>query len=418
MEIFFQTPVFRKQPYMKSGSPLFDKCLAARGITGATDIQKKVTPLIAGGKSVIFRSATGTGKTFAYLIPLLERLLETGGGRPAMMICAPTHELCAQIKREADFLIKGIEHPETGRKNFFPPALLLAGSGNIGRQKEALKKNRPSVVVGNPGRIITLARTGKLRLSGIRFFVLDEGDRLTADELFEETAELAGMLGPGVQAAACSATLSAKSRERLVSLLGGKDAEESGGLLVVETDEREILRERIQHWAFFSERRRKIDTLISFLRAAKPKKALVISGGGGQPGIIFSRLKRAGAGAGALYGGLDKRERKAAMDGFRYGKIPVLVSSDLAARGLDVPDITHVIELDVPESGGAYVHRAGRTGRAGKRGVMVTIGDEKEMRRLERIEKQLGLTVYPKILYRGRVAVPGTEETEPSGKRS
>jgi superfamily II DNA/RNA helicase len=395
---------------MKLGASLFDKCLAVRGITKATDIQKKVAPLFSGGKSVIFRSATGTGKTFAYLVPLLERLLKTDGGRPAMMICAPTHELCAQIKNEADFLIKGIEYPETGQKNFFPSTLLLAGSGNIGRQKEALKKDKPSIVVGNPGRIITLVRAGKLRLSGIRFFVLDEGDRLTADELFEETAELAGMLGPGVQTAACSATLSVKSRDRLISLLGGKDAEKSGGLLVVETDEQEILRERIQHWAFFSERRRKIDTLISFLRAAKPKKALVISGGGGQPEIIFSRLRRAGAGAGALYGGLDKRERKAAMDGFRSGKIPVLVSSDLAARGLDVPDISHVIELDVPESGGAYVHRAGRTGRAGKRGVMVTIGGEEDMRRLERIEKQLGLTVYPKIVYRGRITVPAIDK--------
>jgi superfamily II DNA/RNA helicase len=103
---------------------------------------------------------------------------------------------------------------------------------------------------------------------------------------------------------------------------------------------------------------------------------------------------------------MDKKSRKEAIDGFRSGKITVLVSSDLAARGLDIPGITHVIALDVPSEGGPYVHRAGRTGRAGKRGIMITIGDEVEMRRLARLEKKLGIIMYPKVLYRGRVCVP------------
>jgi superfamily II DNA/RNA helicase len=371
-------------------------------------------PLLSEGKSVIFRSATGTGKTFAYLVPLLERLEGEGMAGlpgPAMMICAPTHELCAQIKNEADFLLRGMtasaEHGAEGGP--VPSVLLLAGSGNIGRQMDALRKRKPLIVAGNPGRLVKLVRAGKLLPSAVRFLVLDEGDRLAADELFPETSLLAGLLRGVTQAAACSATLSAKSRERLLSLfalfaLGG-----GGDPLVVEGGGEEILRERIRHWAFFSEGRRKIHTLVSFLSAEKPGKALVISGGGGQPGIIYSRLRHAGIAAAALYGGLDRKERKAAMDGFRSGKFSVLVSSDLAARGLDVPGITHVVELDVPPDGGAYVHRAGRTGRAGKTGVMVTIGDGEEMRRLERLEKQLGIVVYPRELSGGRVTVPPQE---------
>jgi superfamily II DNA/RNA helicase len=106
---------------------------------------------------------------------------------------------------------------------------------------------------------------------------------------------------------------------------------------------------------------------------------------------------------------MDKKKRKEAIDGFRSGKIPVLISSDLAARGLDIPGITHVIALDVP-SDDSYIHRAGRTARAGKRGIMVTIGDGDEMRRLASLEKRLGLTVYPKVLYKGKIAAPEIPE--------
>jgi superfamily II DNA/RNA helicase len=390
------------------GAPLFDVCLSGRSVTKPTEIQRLVAPLLAADRQVIFRAPTGTGKTFAYLIPFLEKLdaekravcARSLGGRrgPSLVICAPTHELAAQIKNEADFLIRGAALSLS--------VLLLAGAGNPARQIEGLKK-KPSLVVGNPGRLLVLARSGKLTLQDARFLVLDEGDRLVSDELFPETEALAALFGKGVQATACSATLEPEARGRLLALFGRLVP--GGSPLVVETDEQEILRDRIGHWAFFSERRRKTGTLLSFLAAVRPKKALVFSDGGGQPGIILARLRHGGIRAAGLYGGLDKKERKAAMDGFRSGKIPVLVASDLAARGLDVPDITHVIELDVPENSGAYVHRAGRTGRAGRRGVMVSIGDAEEMRALVRIEKKLGITVYPKELYGGRITAPRSD---------
>lgn len=390
-------------------SPLFVKCLRDRGITGPTEIQKLVMPLIASGKNVIFCSATGTGKTFAYLIPMLEKIAgdfsETGGpvpkrSGPAMMICAPTHELCAQIKNEAGFLIGGMEGPGA------LSVLSLAGSGSIKRQIEALKK-KPALVVGNPGRLLALVRQGRLKTAGIRCVVLDEGDRLVADELFEETAALIALLDRSVQGVSCSATFRPTSRKRIDALF-----HQAEGMLFVETGKQEILKDRIRHWAFFCERRRKINTLLAFLIAAKPKKALVFSDGGGQPGIILARLRHGGIRAAGLYGGLDKKERKAAIDGFRSGKIAALVSSDLAARGLDVPDITHVIALDVPAEEGPYIHRAGRTARAGKRGIMVSIGDADEMRRLVRLEKKMGITVYPKELYGGKVCNIGKSEEE------
>jgi superfamily II DNA/RNA helicase len=401
------------------GAP-FTARLAERNIIKPTDIQRRVIPLIASGESVLFRSATGTGKTFAYLLPMLQHLLQqmlpqhsekntSASAWPSLLILAPTYELCSQIKSEADFLLKGIETSSL-------TAHLLIGQVSMNRQIETLKKDKPAIVVGNPGRILQLTRMGKLKFRGLQFLVLDEGDRLTADDLTGETGELIKMIqraadhgeaqdetqNAGLLAVSCSATLSAKSKERIISLLQKNPK-------IVETEEQEILRERIEHWAIFSEGRRKINTLRSFLAAAKPKKALIFSGRGEEAGNIVAQLQHHKISAAGLYGDMDKKGRKEAIDGFRSGKISVLVSSDLAARGLDISGITYVIALDVSENEETYIHRAGRTGRAGKRGVMVSIGDEEEMQRLSRLEKRLGLTVYPKELYQGKVAAPQEE---------
>ncbi|MDR0689414.1 MAG: DEAD/DEAH box helicase [Spirochaetaceae bacterium] len=383
-------------------SPRFIENLKGRSILVPTEIQKRVIPLLAAGQNLIFRSATGTGKTFAYLMPLFQTLLSSGGAGEGeepgkggkgveVLVVAPTLELCSQIKKEADFLLKGWEPPVKVN--------LLIGSANLDRQIGALKKDRPRVVVGNPGRLLLLARMKKLKLGSLGALVLDEGDRLFAEELAADTRELLGFINRNRQTAACSATISPKNRDLLLPFMGE-------GVLFEEAGDEEILRDRIEHWAFFSEGRRKIQSLRSLLGAVKPKKALVFSGGGGQPGNIVSQLQYHHVPAAGLYGDMDKKNRKEAIDGFRSGKITVLVSSDLAARGLDIPGITHVIALDVPVEAGPYVHRAGRTGRAGRRGIMITIGDEEEMRHLARLEKKLGITVYPKVLYRGQVCVP------------
>jgi superfamily II DNA/RNA helicase len=380
----------------------FIEKLAEKDIREPTSIQKLVIPPLLEGKNLLFRSATGTGKTFAYLIPLFQTLFGSGGTEPGgdadtgdrgtkLLIVAPTQELCSQIKKEVDFLLEGYEkHIKAG---------LVIGSANLDRQIGALTKDRPGVIVGNPGRLLLLARIKKLKLEGLRALVLDEGDRLFAEDLVADTRELLGRLNQNRQTAACSATVSPQSRDLLLPVLGE-------GALFAETGDEGILREKIEHWAFFCEERRKIQTLRALLTAVKPKKALIFSGGGGQPGNIVSQLQYHHFPTAGLYGDMDKKNRKAAIDGFRSGKIPILVSSDLAARGLDIPGITHVIALDVPAKAGPYIHRAGRTGRAGKRGLMITIGDGDEMRRLARLEKNLKIVIYPKELYQGRVCVP------------
>lgn len=371
--------------------------LAERSIHEPTGIQEKVVPLLKAGRDLAFRSATGTGKTFAYLLPILEGIArpETTEGAqhakgPLAVVCAPTFELSAQIKGEVDFLASAF----VGIK-----AALLTGDANIARQIDKLKADKPAVIVGTPGRILQLERMGKLRLAAVRWLVLDEADRLTADELLDTTRSLVELLKGERVTVACSATLPKKARERIKPFLR-EDA------LSEDADDSMVLKTMIEHWAFYSEGRRKISALRSFIAAAKPTKTLVFTDRGGQVGNIVGQLKHHGLSATGLYGDMDKVERKKAMDDFRAGRATVLVTSDLASRGLDIPDVSHVVALDVPETGEAYAHRAGRTARAGRQGIMTTIGDEIELPRLASLEKKLGIAVYPKMLYRGEIRVP------------
>ena len=385
--------------------PLLAGKLAERGIVKPTVIQNLVIPYLQEGKKIIFRSATGTGKTLAYLLPILQKIYSceesNSNNGPFALICAPTLELCSQIKTEIDF--------------FYPSqAVLLTGSQKIDKQAETLKRKKPAIVVGNPGRLPVLARMGKLKFDNLRFLILDEADRLTAQECIDETKELLSMIernvkrkGGSLCIAACSATVNKKTGVLLGSLFEAAE--------FIECDNHEILREYIEHWAIFSEKRRKAQTLRSLLAAIKAKKsrfkALVFTSRSDEAGIVLSRLQYHHISAAGLFGKAGKKpltsaERKAALDSFRQGNADVLVSTDLAARGLDIPNITHVISLDVPEDAEVYIHRCGRTGRAGKRGVMVTIGDETQMRLLASLEKKLRIRIQPKELYQGCICVP------------
>jgi superfamily II DNA/RNA helicase len=384
----------------------FANKLKERSITKPTSIQKLVVPRLLDGKSVVFRSATGTGKTFAYLLPALQKFADdekkTNNTRLTVLICAPTLELCSQIKAEIDLLSP-------------LPAALLIGSVNIERQIEALKKARPVIAVGNPGRLLVLSRMGKIRFNFLRFLVLDEADRLTVQESIDETKELLTVIERSVKdrqeenlcLAACSATVNQKTKADLGKLFIPSE--------VIECDENEILRERIEHWALFSEKRRKIQTLRSLLSALKGKKrrikALIFASRSDEAEKTLSKLQYHSISACGLFGKINKKpltsaERKTALDLFKSGSVEVLVSTDLAARGLDIPGITHVIALDVPSDCEVYIHRCGRTGRAGKRGVMITLGDAVQMRLLASLEKKLKIKVQPKDLFQGHVCAP------------
>jgi superfamily II DNA/RNA helicase len=386
--------------FIEGINSFFSEKLYRKNIQTPTAIQKLVIPHILNRENILFRSQTGTGKTFAYLLPVLQNIIYNystprSTGHCRVLVSAPTLELCSQIKNEIDFLLKNLEidnHPLDIK------SLLVSGAGNIDRQIKDLKKYKPDIITANTGRLLQLMNMNRLKLSKIEYLILDEADKLTADDHWAETQELLKRVNPDSVKIACSATLPKKIRPRLDAILGE--------LLVCESDEQEILRSYITHWALWAEDRDKINTLRSFLSAARPKKALVFSERASSIQEIVSKLNHHKYDAAGIYSGMEKKERKRALDDFRSGRIPVLVSSDLAARGLDIENITHIITLGIPEEEEIYIHRAGRTARAGKKGIMISIGNEKDLRRLRRIEKNLALIVYPKILYKGKICSP------------
>jgi superfamily II DNA/RNA helicase len=365
--------------------------LAAAGIISPTGVQTRVIPAIASGAHVIFQSETGTGKTLAYLLPLLTLMTAQNAdgandNRVYLIVAAPTFELASQIKTEAQKLTDaGVS--------------LCIGSAPIKRQLEMLAL-KPRVVVGNPARLCELIALGKLKTAGVRALVLDEADRLFSPELSEYTRTLVSLLPPAVQVIANSATIRDKTQRDIESLIPSSPVE------TIRLPPEDILTRHIEHQALYSEKRDKIDTLRSYLAAVKPAKALVFTARTSDTDVIASRLRAKKVDCGFLHAKMDKKERKAALDRFRSGKLSLLVTSDLAARGLDIPNITHIIQLDLPLDDDFFIHRSGRTGRANKSGINIVIGDEYELRRYAQLEKKLGLCVQPQTLFGGNLSPP------------
>lgn len=355
-------------------------------ISEPTKVQAKVIPVLLEEKNLVFQSETGTGKTFAYLLPLLsnlQKLTESENKNEKhvrIIICAPTFELASQIKSAC----QSISDVKT--------ALFIGGSP-IKRQTETLKE-KPEVVIGTPARLVELIHLKKLKTQYVKAIVFDEADRLVKKELHEESLSLKNLMPERTQIIACTATVDNSTRkffsDSQVEILPKED----------------ILTKNITHWAIYAETRDKIEMLRKFLAAENPAKALVFTSRADQVENIYSKLRYKKIDCSCLHAKTDKQARKAAIDRFRSGKNKILITSDLAARGLDISGISHVIQMDLPHDSDFFVHRSGRTARAGKTGINVLIGDEYEMRQFALLEKKLGIIVYPKEIRDGKIQSP------------
>ena len=350
-------------------------------ITEPTKVQEKLIPQILEGKNVVFQSETGTGKTFAYLLPLINKLeADADLSKIRILVIAPTFELASQINAAA----KSITNRKTA---------LLIGGAPLKRQIELLKE-KPQIICGTAARIIELIKLKKLKLNDLSACIFDECDRLVKKEGFEDTNTLRLLLPKQTQIIACSATIN----KTVKIFFAGIENE----ILPPE----DILKKKITHWAIYAESRDKIDTLRKFVNIEKNEKILIFTSRSDQVQNIYSKLRYKGIECMALHAKADKQERKSAIDRFRSGKINILITSDLASRGLDIQNISYVVQMDLPSDDDFFIHRSGRTGRAGKTGVNVVIGDEFEMRKYAALEKKLGIIVYPKQIYNGRIVEP------------
>jgi len=348
--------------------------LAKEQISDPTPVQSAAIPVLLAGKDAYLNAETGTGKTLAYLLPLMARI-DPAQATTQVVIIAPTHELSIQIHRQSCELAQN-----AGRAI---RSVLLIGGTATARQIEKLK-SKPHVVVGSPGRILELIERNKLKLLHLRAIVVDEADRLLQDEGLEWIQKIVGLAPPARQLIFASATIEAHTREVLATL--SPEA-------VILSPSTAAVNENIQHLYLICEERDKPDILRQLLHAFDLPRSIVFVHRNEVAERVAAKLTHHKLAVADLSAGLDKLDRKHAMDGIRSGAIKIMIASDLAARGLNIPAVTHVFNLDAPTMSNAYLHRVGRTARAGAQGTAISLLTETEARLVRRYEHELGIVM-------------------------
>jgi superfamily II DNA/RNA helicase len=364
-----------------------DDLVAALGrqlISEPTPIQTQALPVLLKGQDAYLHAETGTGKTLAYLLPLFCGI-DPGLAATQVIIVAPTHELAIQIHRQCTELAQN-----AGRAI---RSVLLIGGTSTDRQIEKLKK-KPHIVVGSPGRIGELLAKGKLKAKDVRSIVVDEADRLVNDETLATLLPIIKAAPSKRQLIFASATIEPESTAAIALL--------SPGLVMLQAGAAAV-NQNIEHLYVVCEERDKPEELRKLLHALEPERAIVFVHRNDVAEKIAARLAHHHVSAVDLNAARDKLDRKEAMDGLRSGAIRVLIASDIAARGLDIKGVTHVFNFDVPTLSKAYLHRVGRTGRAGAKGVAISLATEVEARVMPRYQQELGIVMTNVRMREGRI---------------
>jgi ATP-dependent RNA helicase DeaD len=358
-------------------SPDLAQILAGLGYEEPTPIQSQaIAPLLAG-RDLLGQAATGTGKTGAFALPLLQRVLGTKPkpGQPAALVLVPTRELAIQV---AEAL-----HSYGARLG--ASVLPIYGGAEFGRQAQALKRG-VHVVVATPGRALDHIRRNTLSLAAVGTVVLDEADEML-DMGFAEDIELILDSAPASaqqprQTALFSATLPPR-----IAAIANKHLRDPVRVLIAREPLARGAAPRVRQTAYIVQRAHKVAALGRVLDLESPTLALVFARTRTEVDELAEKLRGRGYTVEALHGGLSQDQRDRVMKRVRTGAVDLLVATDVAARGLDVEQLTHVVNFNVPASPESYVHRIGRTGRAGREGVAITLAEPREHRLLRNIEQ-------------------------------
>ena len=361
--------------------------LAKQDITVPTDIQTKMIPAIMTGKDVVGRSETGSGKTLAYLLPIFQKIDPNVRGTQAIIL-TPTHELAAQVHRQAELLAKNAG-ANVG-------CALIIGTARLQRQVERLRE-KPPIVVGSTGRILDLIKRKKIQAHLVKTIVLHEGDRLLEDGNFAAVQAVIKTTLRDRQLVLLSASVGGETQQR------AKEIMKEDALFVEGASQVGQVPDTISHYFILTAPREKFLMLRKVLAGEKPKKAMVFLNNPENIEVTVDKLNYHGIKAAGIYGQVGKLDRKTALDDFREGRVQVLVASDIGARGLDIPDVTHVINLDIPEDPTHYLHRAGRCGRQGQTGCAISIVTPYERRWIHKYEKVWGLRFAQKDMVYGKL---------------
>ncbi len=356
------------------------------GYAAPTPIQEKSLPESMAGKDVIGSAMTGSGKTMAFTLPLLQRLLDDrdrdphkGGPRVRALVLVPTRELAAQVEKAVG---------ELARHSPVKCALIIGGA-SFTTQREALKKGA-EVVVATPGRLLDLIGGGSLHLRDVKVAVLDEADRMLDMGFMPDVRRIMRLLPAERQTLMFSATIPPEV-ERVVN-------EFMRSPVRVEVDRPRSTATTVTQALYPVTEGQKGELLAAVVQSDGVDSVIVFTRTKARADYVAHCLGRREIKCGVLHSDLSQKERDRAMQDFREGKITILVATDLAARGIDVPDVSHVINYDVPEHPEDYVHRIGRTGRAMTEGDAVTLVSFEEERLIPAIQAFTGQTIPRKAL--------------------
>jgi ATP-dependent RNA helicase RhlE len=360
-------------------SPELDRSIRDRGHHVATPIQSGAIPLIQAGSDVIATAETGSGKTAAFLIPLIDKMHRERAGAASMLVIEPTRELAAQVVREFQILAR-----HTGLR-----AAVIVGGESMRRQIDEIHSGA-HVLVACPGRLLDHLERGYVKLDHVTAVVIDEADRLLDMGFMPQVRRIMKMVPRERQTLMFSATMGTEAgvmareflRQPQRVTIGDKAAPPATIIqslcTVALTDKPAILQAILQ--------RPEVESAIVFARTKS------------RTDRVAHALKRSGVKAVPIHGDLSQSQRTAALAGFRRRTYRVLVATDVAARGLDIPGVSHIINYDLPDEPENYIHRIGRTARAGREGHAISLVTPEERLALGRIERTLGITLEREVI--------------------
>ncbi|MDV7765548.1 DEAD/DEAH box helicase [Peribacillus sp. CSMR9] len=360
-------------------SPAINMILKQIGISNPTPIQEKSIPDILAGRDVIAKAQTGTGKTLAFLLPILEKV-DPAASHIQSLIVTPTRELALQITAELKKFANEIEGLQV---------LAVYGGQDVEQQMKKLTRNI-SVVVATPGRLLDHLRRGTIDLSQTRTLVLDEADQMLHIGFLPEVEEIMGQLPEERQTLLFSATMPEQVHQLAKRYMNKP--------LTAAVKAEQVTVEQIRQLVIETTDRAKQSSLINIIKEEQPYLAIIFCRTKRRVSVLNDALKAAGFNSEELHGDLSQAKRERVMKNFRDAKLQYLVATDVAARGLDVEGVTHVFNYDVPEDAESYIHRIGRTGRAGENGLAVTFIATKDLQLLSDIEKGISMKIERKTI--------------------
>ncbi|MDF2684735.1 MAG: ATP-dependent helicase [Brevibacillus sp.] len=343
------------------------KALSNMGFEEATAIQVQTVPAALQGRDLIGQAQTGTGKTAAFGIPLIERLNENSGNIQGVVL-TPTRELAVQVAEEINKIAQF--------KNI--SALPIYGGQDITRQIKALKK-RPQIIVATPGRFMDHMRRKTIRLDAIEIVVLDEADEMLNMGFIDDIKEILQEVPDNRQTLLFSATMPRAIQEIAQQFMTEPT--------LISVKSKEVTVPNIEQQYMEVAEKQKFDVLCRLLDIHSPELAIIFGRTKRRVDELSEALTKRGYGAEGIHGDLNQAKRDSVLRKFKEGTIEVLVATDVAARGLDISGVTHVFNFDIPQDSESYVHRIGRTGRAGKTGLAITFVTSREIDHLRLIER-------------------------------